>query len=167
MAVLNRSVASFPSTNSVFTGFFMLLILAFLLLQNAPQNVKPQKQQSQSTKSASKSNQPIANILREPPTTPNTYYDAPNYQIERKKESNDSALVMELLTAAYVLINIFILLAIKRQATISDDSLKVFRNQVTASETQFIKQLAVMETNAAAAKTSADAFVGSERSWVL
>jgi len=78
------------------------------------------------------------------------------------------------LTFSYVIVNVLVLLAIKRQAKISEDSLAEFRKQATSSETQFERQLDVMKAqsiqaakSADAAKASADALISIERARLL
>jgi hypothetical protein len=81
--------------------------------------------------------------------------------------------IMAGLTFSYVFVNVLVLLAIKRQSKISEDSLTEFRKQTTSTESQFAQQLEIMnqqaqstKASADAAKVSADASVAAQRAWL-
>jgi len=156
-------------------GFVLHIILAFLLIQTAP-NQSAKAHSKPAPKTAKNSTTP--DIADEKPALNFQFNLPPTPEIIPQpvswwKRPSLTDWIMVGLTFSYVIVNVLILLAIKRQAQIAADSLTEFQKQAASTENQFKEQLKVIEeqsqstkTSADAAKVSADASVAAQRAWL-
>jgi hypothetical protein len=150
------------------------IFLALLLIQTPNQSAKPHPNPASKTAKNNptpdiQDEKPALNFQFNLPLTPEVVPQA----ISWWKRPSLTDWTMVGLTFSYVLVNVLILLAIKRQAQIAADSLTEFRRQVTSAENQFTKQMFVMseqaqstQASAKAAENTSRAILAIERPWV-